>query len=104
MREEILKEFFAGNLHAKVLASDLQGSMVTSGNITKHPIENMADNFQVWPEHLTLPCDAVTRGEIKPKQLQAIGFCILASDNCEYTRSTRGKFNQPSSETRFGSK
>jgi hypothetical protein len=88
MREEILKEFFAGKLDAKVQASDLQGSMVTSGSMTKHPIENMSESFQVWPEHLTLVCDAVLRGDIKPKYLQAIGFCILASDNFEYDTDT----------------
>jgi hypothetical protein len=84
MREEILKEFFAGNVDAKILASDLQDSMLTTGTMTRHPIENMSDSFHVWPEHLTLVCDAVLRGEIDPKDLQAIGFCIVASENFVY--------------------
>jgi hypothetical protein len=84
MREQILKDFFAGNVDATVLASDLKGSMVTTGTMTRHPIENMAETFYVWPEHLTRVCDAVLRGDIEPKHLQAIGFCVVASDNFEY--------------------
>ena len=88
MREETLKEFFAGNVGAKELASDLKGSMVTTGTMTKHPIENMSETFQLGPEHLTRVCDAVLRGDIDPKYLQAIGFCIVASDNFQYDTDT----------------
>jgi hypothetical protein len=88
MREQVLKDFFAGNLSAKELAVDLEGSMVTSGTMTRHPIENMSEGFQIWPEHLTLVCDAILRGDIDPKYLHAIGFCIVASDNFEYDTDT----------------
>ena len=88
MHEEILKRFFEGELGAAALAEDLVDSMVTNGNITKHPIEEMSQSFQVWPEHLTLLCDAVLSGEIDPKHLQSIGFCIIASDNFEYDPQT----------------
>jgi hypothetical protein len=88
MHEEILRRFFQGELDAPALAEDLIGSMVTSASITKHPIEEMSKSFQVRPEHLTLLCDAVLRGEIDPKRLQAIGFCIIASDNFEYDPDT----------------
>jgi hypothetical protein len=90
MREEVLKEFFLGTIDAKVLASDLQGSMVTTGTMTKHPIENMSESFHVWPEHLTLVCDAVLRGDIDPKYLQSLGFCIVASNNFENDTDTAG--------------
>jgi hypothetical protein len=88
MREETLKEFFAGNVGAKELASDLKGSMVRTGTMTRHPIENMTETFHVLPAHLTRVCDAVLRGDIEPKYLQAIGFCVVASDNFEYDTDT----------------
>jgi hypothetical protein len=88
MREITLKEFFAGNLNAVALSTDLEGSLVTSGIVTKHPIEDMDETFVVWPEHLTRLCDAVLSGDITPRALQAIGFCVVASDNFEYDTDT----------------
>ena len=85
MREEILKQFLTEEVDAKVLADDLVGSMVTKGDMTKHPIEDMAERFQLGPEHLIRLCDAVLRDEIKPQYLQSIGFCIVASDNLNMT-------------------
>ena len=89
MREEVLKEFFVGNIDARMLAKDLRGAMVTSGGITKHPIEDMAEAFDLRPEHLTRLCDAVLAGNLKPEHLQVIGFCIVASDHLEYDTDTR---------------
>jgi hypothetical protein len=88
MREEILKQFFTEEVDAKVLADDLVGSMFTKGDMTKHPIEEMAESFQLGPEHLIRLCDAVLCDEIKPQYLQSIGFCIVASDNFEYDTDT----------------
>src|SRR6185295_18341385 len=88
MREITLKEFFAGNLNAVALSTDLEGSLVTSGIVTKHPIEDMDETFVVWPEHLTRSCEAVLSGYITPRALQAIGFCVVASDNFEYDTDT----------------
>jgi hypothetical protein len=88
MREEILKQFFTGDLSAKILAEDLMGSMITKGDMTKHPIEDMDEGFQVWPEHLIRLCDAVLRREIEPKYLQSVGFCLVASDHFEFDTDT----------------
>nr|ART36713.1 D598 [uncultured bacterium] len=88
MREEILKQFFIGDVDAKVLAADLVGSMVAKGDMTKHPIENMSEDFQIWPQHLIRLCDAVLQGEIEPRYLQSIGFCIVASDCFEFDSDT----------------
>jgi hypothetical protein len=88
MREEILKQFFTEEVDAKVLADDLVDSMVTKGDMTKHPIEDMAESFQLGAEHLIRLCDAVLSDEIKPQYLQSIGFCIVASDNFEYDTDT----------------
>jgi hypothetical protein len=88
MREEILKQFFTGEVGPKVLAKDLVDSMITKGDVTKHPIEDMRESFQLGPEHLIRLCDAVLNGEIKPQYLQSIGFCIVASDKFEYDTDT----------------
>jgi hypothetical protein len=88
MREEILKQFFAGDVGSKVLAQDLVDSMITKGDLTKHPIEDMNESFVLRPEHLIHLCDAVLNGEIKPQYLQSIGFCVVASDNFEYDTDT----------------
>ncbi|HZE71629.1 MAG TPA: hypothetical protein VE135_19150 [Pyrinomonadaceae bacterium] len=84
MREEILKQFFTGDVTAKILARDLVGSLITNGDMTKHPIEDMSENVRLLPKHLISLCDAVLDGEIKPKYLHAVGFCFIASDNFEY--------------------
>jgi hypothetical protein len=88
MREEILKQFFIGEVGPNVLAEDLVDSMITKADMTKHPIEDMRESFQLGPEHLIRLCDAVLNGEIKPQYLQSIGFCIVASDNFEYDTDT----------------
>jgi hypothetical protein len=88
MREKILKQFFTGEVGPKVLAADLVDSMVTQGDITRHPIEDMRKSFRLVPEHLIRLCDAVLDGEIRPQHLQSIGFCIVASDNFEYDTDT----------------
>src|SRR5258707_680263 len=88
MREAILKGFFSGDVSAKILAEDLMGSMITKGDMTKHPIEDMGEGFQVWPEHLIRLCDAVLQREIEPKYLQSVGFCLVASDHFEFDTDT----------------
>jgi len=88
MREEILKQFFTGDADVNVLVRDLKGSLITKGDVTKHPIEDMSEPFQVLPEHLIRLCDAVLAAEINPKYLQAVGFCIITSDNFEYDTDT----------------
>ncbi len=84
MHEEVLKRFFLGEISAKVLVDDLAESLVEKSGITYHPIKVMRDDFEVLPEHLVRVCDAVLSGEIEAKYLEAIGFCIVASDHFEY--------------------
>src|SRR5688500_7221554 len=84
MHEEVLKQFFVGEAGSKTLADDLLGSVVEAGGVTSHSITDMQNDFEVLPEHLMRLCDAVLNGEIDPKYLEAIGFCILASDHFEY--------------------
>jgi hypothetical protein len=84
MHEEVLKRFFLGEVSAKELADDLAGSLVERQDVTYHPIKDMGDDFEVRPEHLVHACDAVLSGEIEAKYLEAIGFCIVASDHFGY--------------------
>ena len=88
MHEEILKRFFLGEASARELADDLAGSLVERRDVTHHPIKDMCDDFEVQPEHLVRVCEAVLGGEIEAKYLEAIGFCILASDHFEYDTDT----------------
>ena len=89
MHEEVLKRFLVGESSSKTLADDLVGSMIESPGRTSHPITDMQTDFEVLPEHLIQLCDAVLDGEIEAKHLEAIGFCILASDHFEYDSDTR---------------
>ena len=89
MHEEVLKRFFLGEISASELADDLSGSLVERRGVTYHPIKDMSVNFEVRSEHLVRLCDAVLGGEIEAKYLQAVGFCILASDHFEYDTDTR---------------
>ena len=88
MREEVLKRFFLGEVSTKELADNLSGSLVERRDVTYQPIKDMRDDFEVRPEHLVRVCDAVLDGEIEGKYLEAIGFCIVASDHFEYDTDT----------------
>ena len=88
MREEVLKRFFLGEASAKELANDLAESLVERRGVTYHPIKDMSDDFEVRPKHLIRVCDAILNGEIEARYLEAIGFCIVASDHFEYDTDT----------------
>lgn len=81
MHEQVLREYFSGSTSAAELRRDLEGALVrTSAHVTRHPIVDMSDDFEVRPEHLIRVCDAVLAGELAPDALAAIGFCLVASD------------------------
>jgi len=90
MREEILKQFFVGEVGTDTLAADLDGSMIEGRDTTRYVIADMDGEFEVRPEHLVSVCDVVLSGEIEAKYLQLIGFCIVASDAFEYDTDTPG--------------
>ncbi len=90
MYEEVLMRFFLGKASVRELAHDLAGSLVEGRDVTYHPIKDMSDDFEVRPEHLVRACDAVLSGEIGAKYLEAIGFCVVASDHFEYDTDTPG--------------
>jgi hypothetical protein len=81
MNESILRDFFLSSTTAAELSADLEGSLVQSSrDVIRHPIVDMDEEFEVRPEHLLLLCDAVLAGQIEPWKLQAVGFCLVASD------------------------
>jgi len=80
MKEATLRDFFVGASSTKVLRDDLVDALVrTSAVVTKHPIVDMKEDFQVSPEHLVRICDAFVKNELSADDLRAIGFCLVAS-------------------------
>ena len=41
----------------------------------------MDSDFKISPQHLILICDAVLKGALPPALLEAVGFCLVASDH-----------------------
>jgi hypothetical protein len=81
VHEDVLRQFFEGVASAADLARDLEGALVPDGpRVTRHPIVDMVGDFEVQPHHLVRVCDAVLDGGIQPGLLEAIGFCLVASD------------------------
>lgn len=88
MKEAVLRDFFLGRISPEELKKDLNGAIESSRDITRHHIEDMKESFQVNPAHLIRVCDAVLNGFLQPIDLNAIGFCIMASDHFEFDTST----------------
>ncbi len=81
MHEEVLRRFFEGAAETTDLTRDLHGALVPDGSgVTRHPIVDMAEQFEVRPTHLVKVCDAVLGGSVQIELLEAIGFCLVASD------------------------
>ena len=88
MHEEVLKRFFLGEASAKEFADDLADSLAEGQDVSCLRVRDMRDDFRVRPEHLVRLCDAVLSGALKAKHLEAIGFCIAASDRFGYRTLT----------------
>ena len=84
MKEAILRDFFIGTVSAEDLTSDLRGAILQRGFARLHPIEDMWDDFEVKSFHLIKLCDAVLEGKLEPRDLEAIEFCLLASDHFQW--------------------
>ena len=89
MHEDVLRTFLEGEASAAALARDLEGALVPDGpSVTRHPIVDMVGDFEVRPHHLIRVCDAVLGGAVKPGLLEAIGFCLVASDAFHWNRDS----------------
>lgn len=62
--------------------------MVRKESVVRHPIENMSENLLVIPDHLVKLCDDVLSEKLSAESLQAIGFCLVASDHFEWGGDT----------------
>lgn len=93
MKEVVLRLFFQGHATVQELARDVVGSVSRerpAGGpvISRHHIEDMAAEFDVKPEHIVRLIDAVTRGELSLEDLDAICFCLEASDRFVWSGDT----------------
>jgi hypothetical protein len=85
MREEVLRQFFEGELTAKELAQDVAGSIKKTGSrISTLSIENMDRDLKVTTEMALRLCDAVLSGELPANDLHAIGFALQASERFQW--------------------
>jgi hypothetical protein len=85
MKELTLRLFFEGKASAADLERDTSGSVERSvdGNGTqfgRHRITDMAGEFTVTTGHMLRLVDAVISGELSSDALDAVAFCLEASD------------------------
>jgi hypothetical protein len=85
MREEALKQFFAGNLSANQLAIEAAASIKEIGpRETNIEIEDMSSSFSLSRKEVLLLCDAGLHGELPGNAISAIAFMVIASDHFEW--------------------
>jgi hypothetical protein len=81
MREEVLRQFFEGELTARELAQDVVGSIKkASSKGSTVSVENMDRDLKVTTEMARRLCDAVLSGELPADDLHTIGFALQASE------------------------
>lgn len=85
MREDLLRRFFLGEAGAQELARDLKGAVTEiDPKIFRHHVEPMDRPFAVTPAHLRKLCLAIEAHDVPADTLQAIAFCLIASENFHY--------------------
>jgi hypothetical protein len=83
MREEILRQYFAGNLPVTALGENLCGSVTRLGISSRIAIEDMQEDFLVGREHILMLGDAFLQSTLDAEGLNTIAFARLASDRFE---------------------
>lgn len=81
MRETLLRDFFLEKIPINKLRDDLKDAVRNEGPVQRYPIVDMSEDYSVTCGDLIKLCDAVLSGELSPELLEAIGFCLLASDH-----------------------
>jgi hypothetical protein len=104
--EDILREFFVGKVTAAQVARDVSGSVerhVTSEGtiISRVRIRDMAANFALTSRHLLMLLDAVASGELSVEALDAVCFCIEASQRFDWNADKPGSDGERVSEALF---
>jgi hypothetical protein len=90
MHEQVLLDFFLGRADAAALSRDLEDSIIMTGpnEAGVRIVDLQAGNHVVTSGQLLQVCDAVAAGILDPWKLEAIGFCLVASEHFEWDRST----------------
>jgi len=84
MREDILRQYFAGHIPVSSLAEDLRGSVAHLDHIRSTiAIEDMQQDFVVRRNHILMLCDAFFASTLDAEGLNTIAFALLASDRFE---------------------
>ncbi len=86
MRESILRDFFVGKAHAKVLSKEIDGSRVITSQpgvlpvVSQNHIVDMYSEFEVSRLSLIAVCDAFLAGGLKTGDVEFIGYALACSD------------------------
>lgn len=89
MQELTLQQFFEGQRNIQTLRQELAAAVESRGpNWTSQQIIPMGTDFTVTPQHLVLVCDAVLDDSLPPSLLEAVGFCLTASDRFYWDTDT----------------
>ena len=85
MREEILKQFFLGQIQRPQLWADVRYSVRQLNPLDSDvEINDMEGSFQVCRLHLITLCDAIADASLPSEALVPIGFALMASDTFEW--------------------
>jgi len=85
MREEALKQFFAGDLSVSQLAMEAMASIKKIGPLeTNIEIEDMPSIHSINREDMRALCDAGINGSLPGEAITAIAFMVIASDHFEW--------------------
>src|SRR5947207_1901889 len=80
--KSVLRDYFAGEASVASLRADLVGAVVITDPQTRsHRMVDMSADFELRRAHLVRLCDDVLARQLEPDDLQAIGFCLVASDH-----------------------
>ena len=95
MREDVLREYFAGARTAAELAHDIVGTVTSTDPghgpvVRRFRVTRMASSSALVPEHILKLIDAVIAGELSLADLDAIAFALEASDQFEWDTDTSG--------------
>jgi len=85
MDESVLRDFFENRVSASELARDVFGSVSHPDEKTSvvH-IQDMEQPFTVTRKMVVKLCDAALSGDFPPKELQTVGFSLIASDHFDW--------------------
>jgi hypothetical protein len=95
MNESVIRHFFEGHATAAELAADTAGAFDrrtdSAGTVfSKLHATPMDREFDVTPDHIVALIDAVLDGVIELEALDAIAFCLEASDRFMWDTDTEG--------------